>query len=111
MPKEVVKEEEVTLPQVKKILSKRGKESELSFQQTITLEHASSFAKMAPAVSRKTTKRIMKSYDLTRFQAVQIVNIAPTSIEELKSVLDMRSVELTDEQLEEIVEIITKARS
>ena len=81
MPKEIVGEEEITLPQVKKLLSKRGKESELSFQQSITLEHASTFAKMAPAVAAKLVARLMKNYELTKFQAVQIVNIAPINIE------------------------------
>ena len=63
MPKEIVSEEEITLPEVKKILSKRGKESDLSFQQSITLEHASSFARMAPAVASKTVTRLRKNYD------------------------------------------------
>ncbi len=111
MPKEIVGEEEVTLPQVKKLLSKRGKESELSFQQSITLEHASTFAKMAPAVAIKLVDRLMKNYELSRFQAVQIVNIAPINVEELKTILDTRSSDLTEEQLVEIVEIIESNRS
>jgi DNA-directed RNA polymerase subunit F len=111
MPKEIVSQEEVTLPEVKKLLSTRGKEGELSFQQSITLEHATGFARMAPAVAVKTVERLMKNYNLTHFQAVQIVNIAPTSIEELKSVMDTRSSDLTEEQLAEVVEIITKSRS
>ncbi|MFW9850427.1 MAG: hypothetical protein ACFFF4_14940 [Candidatus Thorarchaeota archaeon] len=111
MPKEIVGEEEVTLPQVKKLLSKRGKESELSFQQSITLEHASTFAKMAPAVAAKLVDRLMKNYELSRFQAVQIVNIAPVNVEELRTILDTRSSDLTEEQLAEIVEIIESNRS
>ena len=111
MPKEIVSAEEITLPQVKKILSKRGKDGDLSFQQTITLEHASSFARMAPAVATKLIERLKKNFDLSQYQAVQIINIAPTTIEELKTTIDHRSIELTEEQLQEIVEIITKARS
>ncbi len=111
MPKEIISEEEVTLPQVKKLLAQRGKEGELSFQQSITLEHAGSFSRMAPAVSVKVVEKILKSYDLNRSQAVQIVNIAPTTIEELKSILSSRSTNLTDEQLIEIVDLIIKNRS
>jgi DNA-directed RNA polymerase subunit F len=111
MPKEIIKEEEVTLPQVKKLLAQRGKEGELSFQQSITLEHASSFSRMAPAVSVKVVERLIKNYDLSRSQAVQIVNIAPTTIEELKSILSSRTTNLTDEQLIEIVDLIIKNRS
>lgn len=111
MPKEIISEEEITLPQVKKILTQRAKEGELSFQQSITLEHATSFAKMAPAVSAKLVEKLITNYEISRSQAVQIVNIAPTTIEELKSIFDTRSANLTDEKLLEIVDLIIKNKS
>jgi DNA-directed RNA polymerase subunit F len=111
MPKEIISEEEITLPQVKKILTQRGKEGELSFQQSITLEHATAFSKMAPVVSTKLVEKLISSYDISRSQAVQIVNIAPTTIEELKSIFDTRTANLTDEKLIEIVDLIIKNRS
>ena len=111
MPREVLAEEEITLPQVKKILAKRAKEGELSFQQTITLEHASSFSKMAPAVSKKFVERLIKKYSVKRVKAVQVANIAPTTKEEMRTILDARSTDLTDEQLIEIVDLVLKSRS
>ena len=111
MPKEIVSEEEVTLPRVKKLLSQRAKESELSFQQNITLEHASGFSKMAPAVADKLLVRLMKNFNLTRAQAVQVVNIAPTTPEEMRTILDARSTDITDEQIGEIVDIVKKILS
>ncbi len=111
MPKEIISEEEVTLPQVKKLLAQRAKEGELSFQQSITLEHASTFSRMAPAVATKLLERLIKSYELNRAQAVQIVNIAPTTVEELRSILDTKSSSLTDEQMLEIVDLVEKNRS
>jgi DNA-directed RNA polymerase subunit F len=111
MPKEIISEEEITVPQVKKILSQRTKEGELSFQQSITLEHATLFSKMAPAVSIKVVEKLISSYGISRAQAVQIVNIAPTTIEELKSVFDTKMINLTDEKLIEIVDLIIKNRS
>ncbi|OLS30256.1 MAG: hypothetical protein ThorAB25_11050 [Candidatus Thorarchaeota archaeon AB_25] len=111
MPKEIISEEEVTLPQVKKLLAQRSKEGELSFQQSITLEHASTFSRLAPAASTKLVDRLLKKYEVSRAQAVQIVNIAPTTVEELKSILDARSANLTDEQMIEIVDLVIKSRS
>jgi len=111
MPKEIVSEEEITLPQVKKVLAKRAKEGELSFQQTITLEHASTFSKMAPAVAVKVVEKLMKTYNISRSLAVQVVNIAPTSPEEMRTILDARSTSLTQEQIAEIVEFVTKSRA
>jgi DNA-directed RNA polymerase subunit F len=111
MPREIISEEEIPLPLVKKIISKRGKEGELSFQQTITLEHASIFSRMTPAVATKVMEKLMESYKLSKVQAVQVVNIAPTTLEELKTILDTRSTSLTEEQLNEIVSLVEKNRS
>lgn len=111
MPKEIISEEEIALPQVKKILAQRAKEGELSFQQSITLEHATSFSRMAPAVSAKLVEKLMTSYSISRSQAVQIVNISPTTVEELKSIFDTRLTSLTDEKLIEIVDLMVKNRS
>lgn len=111
MPKEIISEEEVTLPRVKKLLAQRSKEGELSFQQSITLEHASAFSRMAPAVATKLVDRLLKGFIINRAQAVQIVNIAPTTVEELRSILDARTVNLTDEQMIEIVDLVMKSRS
>ena len=111
MPREVISEEEISLPLVKKIVSKRGKEGELSFQQTITLEHSTTFAKMTPAVATKVEEKLIEAYHLSRIQAVQIVNISPTTLEELKTIIDAKSTNLTQEQFDEIVDLITKSRS
>ncbi|MFW9799214.1 MAG: RNA polymerase Rpb4 family protein [Candidatus Thorarchaeota archaeon] len=111
MPKEIISEEETTLPRVKKLLSQRAKDGELSFQQNITLEHASAFSKMAPAAADKLVERLIKNFGITRAQAVQVVNIAPTTVEELRTILDARSTSITDEQILEIAEIVKKATS
>ncbi|MHA2004644.1 MAG: hypothetical protein ACW960_11120 [Candidatus Thorarchaeota archaeon] len=95
MPKEIVSEEEVTLPRVKKLLAQRAKVGELSFQQN-------------PAVADKLMTRLMKNFKMTRAQAVQVVNIAPTTPEEMRTILDARSTDLNDEQIAEIVEIVKK---
>ncbi|RDE15706.1 MAG: hypothetical protein C4K49_05880, partial [Candidatus Thorarchaeota archaeon] len=81
------------------------------FQQTITLEHASTFSKMAPAVAVKVVEKLMKTYNISRSLAVQVVNIAPTSPEEMRTILDARSTSLTQEQIAEIVEFVTKSRA
>ncbi|MGQ4913048.1 MAG: hypothetical protein ACP6KW_12845 [Candidatus Thorarchaeota archaeon] len=113
MPKEIISEEEITLPQVKKLLAQRAKEGpdEPSFQQVITLEHATQFSKMAPAVAAKLVDRLIKNYGITRATAVQVVNIAPITIEELKTIIDARSTNLSEEQLLEIVNLVIKNRS
>ncbi len=111
MPKEIIKEEEVPLPVVKKVLAKRAKESELTYQQNITLEYATNFSKMTPAAAIKVVEKLVKDYDLTRAQAVQVVNIAPTTPEELRTILDARTTRLSEEQIKEIIELVMKNTS
>ncbi|MBE0525693.1 MAG: RNA polymerase Rpb4, partial [Candidatus Thorarchaeota archaeon] len=77
----------------------------------ITLEHASSFSKMAPAVASKLVEKLMKDFNLSRAQAVQIVNISPTNPEEIRTILDARSTDLTDQQVTEIMDLIVDRRS
>lgn len=110
MPSEVTDRREVSLPQVKKILRKRKKQGELSFQQTITMEHAKLFSKMAPAVARDFIKRMEGKYELDRSTAVQIANIAPTSLEELRSILGKHYTGLTEEEMIEIVDRVKMKR-
>ena len=66
---------------------------------------------MAHAVSVKVVEKLISGYGISRSQAVQIVNIAPTTIEELKSVYDTKMTNLTDDKLMEIVDLIVKNRS
>jgi DNA-directed RNA polymerase subunit F len=62
-------------------------------------------------VATKLVERLLKSYSVTRAQAVQIVNVAPITTEELKSILDTKSSSFTDEQMIEIVDLVIKNRS
>ena len=66
---------------------------------------------MAPAVSAKLVEKLMKDFKLSRSQAVQVVNIAPINPEELKTILDARSTNLTDEQYITIVDLIINKRA
>ncbi|TFF96979.1 hypothetical protein EU546_00065 [Candidatus Thorarchaeota archaeon] len=113
MPKEIISEEEIPLPMVKKLLSQRAKESEepLSFQQSITLEHASAFSKIAPVASIKLVERLMKNYEISRAQAVQLVNVGPVTAEELKTIIDVRGAGLDEEKINEIIDLIAKSLS
>ncbi len=112
LPKSVLKSEELPLPIVKKILSKRAKESKMSdlmYQQRVALEYANRFSKMSPSNAAKVLEKLMKKYGLSRTLAVQIINIAPRIVDELRILFAIDpSVSLTTEQMEEIVELVQK---
>ena len=111
MPKSVLKSEEIPLPLVKKILSKRAKEmkKELMYQQRVALDYANKFSKMSPSNATKVLDKLMNKYGLSRLLAVQIINIAPRIVDELRILFQIdRSISLTEEQMNEIVELIQK---
>ena len=111
MPKGILKSEEIPLPLVKKILSKRAKEmkKELMYQQRVALDYASKFSKMTPSNATKVLDKLMNKYGLSRILAVQIINIAPRIVDELRILFQVdRSVSLTEDQMKEIVELIQK---
>lgn len=66
---------------------------------------------MPPAVATKVIEKLMKSYNITRSLAVQVVNIAPVTPEEMRTILDARSSSVTDEQIAEIVDMVEKSRA
>ena len=81
---EVVKKQMITLPEVKEILSKRDIESMDQIQRW-THDYVSKFAKIEPKVAKKMKQDLINQCDLTEEEAVEIVNILPKSLPELRS--------------------------
>ena len=81
---EVVKKRMLSLPEVKEILSKRDIESMDQIQRW-TYDYVSKFAKIEPKAAKKMKQDLIKQCGLTEEEAVEIVNILPKSLPELRS--------------------------
>jgi DNA-directed RNA polymerase subunit F len=81
---EIIKKEVVTLPQVKEILES-VKLDDMDQIQKWTADYASKFAKVESKKVQKITRQLVEQCDLTEEEAVEIVNIMPTSFEELRA--------------------------
>jgi DNA-directed RNA polymerase subunit F len=79
---DIIKKEVVTLPQVKKILGS-VKPDEMDQIQRWTYDYVRKFAKTDS--DEKMVKRLMEECELKPEEATEIVNIMPTSIEELRA--------------------------
>jgi DNA-directed RNA polymerase subunit F len=75
---EIVKKEIVTLPQVKEILES-VKPDDMDQIQRWTADYVKKFAKV------DSQKALIEQCDLTEEEAVEIVNIMPNSLEELRA--------------------------
>ena len=102
---EVVKKQMITLPEVKEILSKRDVESMDQIQRW-THDYVSKFAKIEPEVAKKMKQDLISQCKLTEEEAVEIVNVLPNSLPELRSFTFGWKKLILSETLEKILKII-----
>jgi DNA-directed RNA polymerase subunit F len=81
---EIIKKEIVTLPHVKEILES-VKPDDMDQIQRWTADYVSKFAKVESKKAQRMTRQLVEQCDLTEEEAVEIVNIMPTSFEELRA--------------------------
>ena len=97
----------VSVAEAKELINKRLKDGELNYEQTLAIEHAEKFANgTAKAMKKKAEELVKKNEKLTLETAVKIVDIEPKNISTLKSIMLKDKIELTDEELTEILKLL-----
>lgn len=81
---QVKKKQAVSVAEVKEILDKVDPES-LDQIQRWTHDYTTKFVKLDPKNAKKMKQQLVKECDLTEEEAVEIVNILPSSLAELRS--------------------------
>jgi len=81
---EVKKKQPVSVSEVKEILEKVDLENMDQIQRW-THDYVSKFVKIDPKQAKKMKQELVKECDLTEEEAVEIVNILPTTLAELRS--------------------------
>lgn len=89
---------------VDKITEKEGSVPPLLLK---TLEYLKKFSKVDPE-SAKTLRDILRKYGLKEETIVMIINICPTSIDELRVLLDLEEKMIETKTLEEIIDVLKK---
>ena len=102
---EVKKKQLISLPEVKEILGNVDAES-LDQIQRWTYDYVSKFTSMDSKVAKEMKKQLIKDCELTEYEAVEIVNIRPTSMAELRSFTFGWKKLILAETLEKILKII-----
>jgi DNA-directed RNA polymerase subunit F len=102
---EVVKKRMISLPEVKEILSEGNPES-LDQIQRWTFDYVSKFSKIEPKAAKKMKQEIISQCGLTEEEAVEIINILPRSLPELRSFTFGWKKLILSETLEKILKII-----
>jgi DNA-directed RNA polymerase subunit F len=81
---EIIKKEIVTLPHVKEILES-VKPDDMDQIQRWTADYVTKFAKAESKKAQKMVRQLVDQCDLTEEEAVEVVNIMPVSLEELRA--------------------------
>ena len=102
---EVQKKQSVSLSEVKEILGKVDVE-EMDQIQRWTYDYVSKFTSMDSNDAKEMKKQLIKDCELTEDEAVEIVNIRPTSMAELRSFTFGWKKLILAETLEKILKII-----
>ena len=102
---EIVKKRMISLPEVKEILSDGNPES-LDQIQRWTFDYVSKFAKIEPKAAKKMKQDLISQCGLTEEEAVEIINILPKSLPELRSFTFGWKKLILSETLEKILKII-----
>jgi len=110
MSKRELGESKLTLPQVKKVLESVGEENLDQFQRR-TLDYVNKFSKLDADKVEKIQERLMKEFGLDEFEAVQVINCMPETVDELRVFLvgGRKIIETT--KLEAIVTLLNENRT
>jgi DNA-directed RNA polymerase subunit F len=107
MVRKILEKKTMTVPEVLQVLEdlhKKRKGEFDSFQEN-SLIYARTFSKVPAKKVDKIKKMLMKSYNLDESQAIQIINILPSTIEELRVILekDIKASKLEDNELNNLI--------
>ena len=102
---EIQKKQAISLSEVKEILGKVDVE-EMDQIQRWTYDYVSKFVSVDVKVAKNMKKQLIKECELTEDEAVEIVNIRPTSMAELRSFTFGWKKLILAETLEKILKII-----
>lgn len=97
--------DDLSLAEVKKILTEKGKDKELNYEQKMALEHAKQFAKLTPLKAEKLKKELLEM-ELPNEVATKIVDVLPNAIE--LDLIAEKNKTITDDNKEKILTLVNK---
>ncbi len=102
---EVKKKQAVSISEVKEILEKEDPEKMDQIQRW-TYDYVSKFSKIDAKTAKKMKQELVKDCELTEEEAVEIINIMPTTLAELRSFTFGWKKLILAETLEKMLKII-----
>ena len=109
--KQVIREELLTLPEVKEALAqiKKDRENEnkeLGYELRKAIAHAEMFSRLDPEKSRTLVNELLKLEKMKPEIAFRIADILPLSNDEIRSIYAKERYTLTEGELKQILELV-----
>lgn len=99
----------VTLSEVKKLLSDEAEERELSYEQSLALSHAEKFVELDVEETEELIEELTEEFDhVTERVAYKLGDILPQDVDGVKAVFHRDRYTPSDEDAEEIMDVIEK---
>jgi DNA-directed RNA polymerase subunit F len=115
-----IEEKTISIPEVKEIMENLKDKLEeidvdegMSHFQEITYSYVNKFAKYDAKTAKKVQKLLMDKYEIEEIYAINIVNIDPKTVYELRTILEksFTGKNFTNKQLEVIIEEIEELKT
>jgi len=108
---ELLKERAVSAPDALKIMEKRQKDGELSYEQQNTLTHLEKIAKI-PAKDADALEKALSGLDakLSDAQLAMLITLLPKNADEVRQILAQEKSDATDEQVKAILDAVKSAQ-
>jgi len=112
MPRKLISRKEVPMAVVERILSEH--ESVLSPLQMRTLSYVRKYSRLSAEQAEKLVEKLVSEAGLTREEAVQVADVCPTSVDELRAVLSghkrlVSFLLFSEEKMQNIVNMVNEA--
>jgi DNA-directed RNA polymerase subunit F len=95
----------LSIPEANQILQKLNVEKADQIQKR-TLDYTSKFSRVSPEAAKKLRKELMDEAGLTEEEAVEVINISPKTVEELRTFTSGWRKLLPTETLDKILKIL-----
>lgn len=109
MSRKPIEDKPLTIPQVKQLLESLGEENLDQFQRR-TLDYTAKFIKTSPEDAETVVQKLMKDFELDLYEAVEIVNCMPESVEEIRVFLGGGKKIIETSKVEAILSLLNEYR-
>ena len=105
--KKIVRERLLTIPEVRALLEELGLGGDF-FRRAY--EYATRFSKLEPEKARELVEKLMEKFGLTEWEAVQLANCMPETLDELRVFLAGHKVFISSETMKAILALLDEYR-